>query len=244
MVDVIKPVRFGILIGLLGLILGIGWAVWLVVGHERIHQSLEGIAERAGKSAHISAMHDARESDEMAADVKIHVHSDGASHEHAPAASPQEEKGHEAMGGHVHDDGSIHRHSEDAMTAAQPQETDHLTQGGHEHKSPIMALSHTRLVRGHLHAMGLGLATVLISLLLAFTSAGERVKTIVSVLTGLGGIIYPFAWVVMGYRTPALGPEGAEASVIFIAGPGVGLVLLGVFTAAFFLLRDIFKNKD
>ncbi|MBI5467858.1 MAG: hypothetical protein HY891_01890, partial [Deltaproteobacteria bacterium] len=114
--------------------------------------------------------------------------------------------------------------------------------GGHEHDNPLMGLAHTRLVRGHLHAMGLGLATVLISLVLAFSSASARVKTIASVLTGLGGIIYPFAWIVMGYMTPALGPEAAEASAVFIAGPGVGLVLLGVFTSIGYTLRDVFKR--
>lgn len=210
----IKSVRFGMLIGLLCLILGIGWAVWLVVGHERIHQSLEGIAERAGKGAHAVEMHDARENEKIASRAKIHIHKDGAQHEHAAPVPPkEEEKGHEMMQGHAHDD-------------------------------PIMVLSHTRLVRGHLHAMGLGLATILISLVLAFTDGSEKIKAVASVSTGIGGIIYPLAWVVMGYSTPALGPEGAEASVIFIAGPGVGLVLLGVFTAAFFLLRDILTSSS
>ena len=46
MIELIKPVRYGILIGLLGLVFGIFWAVWLVLGHERIHKSLE---ERATK---------------------------------------------------------------------------------------------------------------------------------------------------------------------------------------------------
>jgi len=106
-----------------------------------------------------------------------------------------------------------------------------------------MELSHTRLRRGHVHSMGLGLVTIVISLVLAFTSAADKIKTIAPVLAGLGGIIYPFAWIVMGYRTPSLGPNAAEASVMMIAGPGVALVVLGIFTAAFFLLKDIFLKR-
>ncbi|MBI5875281.1 MAG: hypothetical protein HZB81_05485 [Deltaproteobacteria bacterium] len=47
----------------------------------------------------------------------------------------------------------------------------------------------------------------------------------------------------MGYRTPGLGPDAAEASVTVIAGPGVALVLLGIFTAGIFILKDIFSEN-
>lgn len=107
-----------------------------------------------------------------------------------------------------------------------------------------MELAHKRLVRGHLHAMGLGLVTIAISFILVFTSAADKIKTIAPVLTGLGGLIYPFAWIVMGYRTPSLGPGPAEESVTMIAGPGVALVTLGIFTAGTFLLKDIFSKKQ
>ena len=115
-------------------------------------------------------------------------------------------------------------------------------EGGHD--SPIMELAHTRLKRGHLHAMGLGLLAIAISFIFAFTTAPDRIKTAASILTGLGGLIYPFAWIVMGYRTPGLGPNAAEASVTIIAGPGIALVLLGIFTAGLFLLKDLFIKKN
>ena len=51
MIEFIKPVRYGILVGLLGLAFGIGWAFWLVLGHERIHKSLEERATK-GQSSH------------------------------------------------------------------------------------------------------------------------------------------------------------------------------------------------
>ncbi len=220
MIDVIKPVRYGILIGLLGIVLGIGWAFYLVLGHEGIHRTLEAIGAKAGQDAVVLANGRGAERPEaeITTERKVHAHKDSAPHGHGQTPATQsQDKGHETMGGEREG-------------------------GGGHHNNPVIALSHTRLVRGHLHAMGLGLATILISIILAFTTAGKRVKTAAPVLTGLGGIIYPVAWVVMGYLTPALGAEAAEKSVVFIAGPGVALVLLGVFTASFSLLRDIFKN--
>ena len=106
-----------------------------------------------------------------------------------------------------------------------------------------MELTHTRLMRGHLHAMGLGLGTIIISFVLLFTSAGSWIKTAASTMTGLGGVICTLAWIAMGYRTPSLGPELAEASVTVIAGPGVGLFLVGVLAAVFFMAKDMLLKK-
>jgi len=211
MIEVIRPVRFGILIGLLAFIFGIGWAFWLVVGHERIHQSLDARAA-------------------VAAEKGVHevIHSEPENgHEHPDEGMVRR--------GHAHEEGDHHGMGEmnmGGMTSAHS--------GAHD--NPIMELSHTRLARGHVHAMGLGLVTVAVSLGLAFTSAPVRIKAIASVLTGIGALIYPLAWIVMGYRTPALGPEIAEHSVMTVAGTGASLVLLGVFTAAAFIIKDIFKK--
>lgn len=200
MTEAIKPVRFGILIGLFGLIFGIGWAFFLVLGHEKIHEILkQSAAEKQGSFIQSFKPLDA--------------------HAHTKKEKP-------ADTGHHHGAGEEPKpHFEGA------------------HSDPIIELSHIRLQRSHVHAMGLGLATIIISFTLAFTSAHDRLKTIISILAGLGGLIYPFAWIVMGYRTPALGPDGAEASVRIIAGPGIALVLLGAFTAIVFLLKDILSKK-
>ena len=235
MIEFIKPVRYGILVGLLGLAFGIGWAFWLVLGHERIHKSLE---ERATKGQSSHSIIQLLEPDNAMA--------------HTDTKTKEEEHSH----GKPSKDKDINQHTEEGMPQQKDEhmhmmeEGQHMMQmGGNEHQhfegahdSPIMELSHTRLRRGHVHAMGLGLLTIAISLVLAFTTAPDRIKTVAPVLTGLGGLIYPFAWIVMGYRTPGLGPSAAEASVTVIAGPGVALVLLGIFTTAVFLLKDIFSR--
>ncbi len=203
MIEVFKPVRYGILIGLLVFILGIGWAFFLVLGHEKIHESLQY------EAAH-------------AASIKGDVNGG----EHDMSMDGHMKKGGDGMEDHLHG-------------AVQAREAAHAGL----HDNLLMALSHARLVRGHVHAMGLGLVTIAVSLGLAFTSVSARIKTIASALTGVGALVYPVAWIVMGYRTPALGPEGAELSVMTIAGTGVSLVLLGVLTSAAFIIKDIFKKS-
>ncbi len=224
MMDAIRPVRPGILIGLLGIILGISWAVWLVIGHENIHSSLE--ASRAALQSPV--LESGHHTENQIESVK-HVHSDGKEHLHVKKT---------AQNGHQHD--GEHIASKEETTA---QEVHPRHEHGAGHNDPLMELAHTRLMRGHLHAMGLGLGAIIISVVLSFTSAPGWIKTAGSVFAGLGGIIYPFAWIVMGYRTPSMGPELAEASVTLIAGPGVALVLSGVLAAALFIFRDILMKK-
>lgn len=212
--EIIKPVRYGILVGLLGLVFGIGWAFWLVLGHEMIHEQLERSALKAKEGHSLFQLLEPKQA---------------YAHSKEKHAEESEHESHEMTRQGTTD---MHHHGEQEAS-----------QASNLHHSPIMELAHTRLRRGHVHAMGLGLLTIAISFVLAFTGAPERIKAAATVLTGFGGLIYPFAWIAMGYRTPALGPDAAEASVIFIAGPGVALVLLGIFTAGIFVLKDIFSRK-
>ncbi len=202
MIEIIKSVRYGILIGLVGFILGIGWAFWLTLGHERIHETLQRKMPRT---------------------LQI-----------VPA--PDETQ--KMDGDSTHKEGMSHNKSEGWFKISPAGEQKDNYKGKYD--NPLMEISHRRLTRGHIHAMALGIISIIVSLILAFTSATYRIKTIASTLSGIGGVIYPVAWVVMGYRTPTLGPDGAEASVTTIAGPGVALITLGILTAIAFLLKDIF----
>ncbi|MDP2681498.1 MAG: hypothetical protein Q8P28_01645 [Deltaproteobacteria bacterium] len=214
MIEFIKPVRYGILVGLLGLTFGVGWAFWLVLGHESIHRSFEeSVVEK--KDTH----------------SLIQLLEPGNAQAHGPEeVKPRQQDEHADM----------MKEGEQMMPISEEDEHQH---GEDMHDNPIMQLAHERLRRGHIHGMGLGLLTIAVSFILAFTSASERIKTIAPVLAGIGGILYPFAWIVMGYRTPGLGPDAAAASVRMIAGIGTALVLLGIFTAGVFLLKDILQKR-
>lgn len=214
MIDIIKPVRYGILVGLLGLTFGIGWVFYLVLGHESIHRSFEKRALE-GKKPH----------------SLLQLLEPGNAYAHGPKKkTPRQQGEHADM---MKGEGMIPTPEED-----KPKDTIESA-----HDDPIMELAHNRLLRGHIHAMGLGLVTIAISFILAFTSTPDRIKIIVPILTGVGGIIYPFTWIIMGYRTPALGPEGAEASVALITGTGAAFVLYGIITAIIFVSKDILQKR-
>lgn len=159
MTEIIKPVRYGILLGLIGLVFGIGWAFFIALNEESIGKGLD-------------------------------------------AAMKQD-----------------------------------IIQ-----REEVMKVSLKRLGMGHSHSMALGLLTIAVSLVLASIGAPYKVKVAGSLLLGFGGLIFPAAWIIMGYRTPLLGPNGAHESIIPMAGVGVILILSGLFIAIGFLLRDILRK--
>ncbi|MBI5235504.1 MAG: hypothetical protein HY886_04570 [Deltaproteobacteria bacterium] len=132
--------------------------------------------------------------------------------------------------GHAHDKGAHHEVKEQAV------KSDH-------HGSARAGEAHERLTRGHIHAMGLGLVTIAVSLILAFITAGARLKTLGSVSAGVGGFLYPFAWIIMGYRTVTLGAAAAAESVLPITALSVALVATGLLISMFFVVRAILKGE-
>lgn len=139
--------------------------------------------------------------------------------------------GHSAHGGH-------NAGADNAMSAEDGAHSQHSA-----HSDDEMEEAHERLTRGHLHAMGLGILTISISVLLSFLSAPQKMKTLAATCLGTGGFFYPFSWIIMGYRTTALGAETAAESVAPIAGLSAVLVLIGVFMTLFFLIRDFVKGR-
>lgn len=115
--------------------------------------------------------------------------------------------------------------------------------GGHHgaDSSGLTAQAHERLTRGHIHAMGLGLVSIAVSLILAFVSTGLMVKTVASACVGVGGFFYPFAWIIMGYRTASIGSEAAAKSVLPIVAFSVTLVAIGILISMFYIVRAIVK---
>lgn len=109
------------------------------------------------------------------------------------------------------------------------------------HSSGLLGQAHERLTRGHIHAMGLGLVSIAVSLILAFVSARLMVKTFASACAGVGGFFYPFAWIIMGYRTASLGSEAAAKSVLPIVAFSVMLVAIGIVISMFYIVWAIVK---
>lgn len=125
--------------------------------------------------------------------------------------------------GHVHDHDMHSEHAHTAMPGAISQ---------HSHSGSLARDAMQRLLRGHIHFMGIGLLTVLMLFLVAASGLKRRWKQLFGWTFGLGALLYPPAWILMGFRTVELGPQAAEASVLWLFGPAVGL-LIGSLLALF-----------
>lgn len=216
----LRPVSIGLILGVVGLLSGILWAMYIVVGHEAIHDRLSGSIVAPHESPVVS--------EPVAVEADHHKDADA-------------KDGQSAKGGHSHNssmpaEGHPHGH-----VAAQGSVPVSMSVSGHD--SPIMEAAHERLTRGHLHAMGLGTVAVVISLVLAFLGGPNWLKTIASASVGVGGLIYPLSWIVMGFRTPALGIEGAHESVFMIVAASAPLVLGGLFITLILIIKGIFSSR-
>jgi len=207
---ILSPVHHGIAMGVLALIFGALWAAYMATHHEQLHGGFEA-TEAQLKQTHMqermNAMKADMNMDEMGAGAMSHSHPSGTSeaHQHDTSAAHSEHQ-------HSHEAGHQHSHSGSlAMDAMQ------------------------RLLRGHIHFMGIGLLTIIMLILVASTSLKDCWKKVFGWTFGLGTLMYPPAWILMGFRTVGLGPEGAEASVMWLFGPAVAL-LIGSLIALFCVL--------
>ncbi|MBI5467681.1 MAG: hypothetical protein HY891_00990 [Deltaproteobacteria bacterium] len=222
----LRPIGIGLVLGLLSLFFGVVWALNLTVNHDNIHQRLSESAMSAieGKfvinpaSGHDHAAHTSNDQP-----AQSHADAPDTAHDHSS---------------HVHGASSMHEDSEPTGSAATEGVASHL---GHD--APRMAVAHERLARGHLHAMGLGLLTICVSLMLSLVKAPVKIKTLASACAGIGGFFYPFAWIIMGFRTPSLGAEAAAGSVFPIAAFSVLLILAGILLTLFYVVKGVL-HKD
>lgn len=70
--------------------------------------------------------------------------------------------------------------------------------------------------RAHFHATGIGAFSLGLVLLVASTDLTARLKTISSVLIGLGSL-YPLSWFTMFYLAPAIGKDAAHEHGLTVA---------------------------
>lgn len=217
----------GILLGLLCLLFGISWAVYLTANHDSIHRQLEA-TERA------------------ALEEKFVINTGGGHEGHGAGHGAQEETAHDDHSAQMHEG-----HGEPARDTASGRDKERSdikkepagrAEAGFEH-GPVMGVAHERLTKGHLHAMGLGTLTIIVSLLLAFIPATPRAKTLAAACVGTGSFFYPLAWIVMGFRTPVMGGLAAQESVVPMAAFSIALVSAGLLITLAYVVRWIF-GKD
>lgn len=214
----IRPVSIGLLLGILGLLYGVFWAMYITVHHERIHAAFK---ESAGAAK---------------GPIPVHAPEEG----HKDAGAPHDH------GSHPHDPAEANEGGGARMTDEKPEKEAVLsdTHAHATHDDPVEEAAHERLVKGHVHAMGLGVLTICVSLVISLTAAPKALKTLASACLGVGALLYPSAWIIMGYRTPAIGVEAARGSVFPIAALSVLLVLSGLLISLFYLIKGMVSGGE
>ena len=204
-VSSLSSVRYGIILGIVALIMGALWAAYMATHHEKLHGAFEA------QQANIQQTMMAKQMKGMTMDDMDmgHAHGSEMAADHHDEVQPHAEGGHQAGG--------------------------HAAGGQHSHSGSLAKDAMQRLLRGHIHAMGLGVLVCVLLLVVALTSLKDVWKKVLGLTFGLGAVLYPPAWVIMGFRTVELGPEAAEASIMWLFGPAVGL-LIGSMVALLLVL--------
>ncbi len=96
--------------------------------------------------------------------------------------------------------------------------------------------------RAHFHATGIGAFSLVLMLLVLFSSLKDSLKAIASVLISLVGL-YPLAWFTMFWLSPSLGRSAAHEHIVteLLTYIGTGGLLLGL---AILLGNMFFGLKD
>jgi len=210
--EFISPVRHGLAMAVLALVFGALWAAYLATHHELLHGGFEAQVEQQQTHRNQQNMND-MQMDTM--DINVaHTHAEAEPADHAHAGVPAQGHHAEAASGHGHG-GAQHSHSGSLATDAMQ-----------------------RLLRGHIHFMGIGVLAAVVLLIVAFTSLKSCWKKVLGWTLGLGALAYPPAWIMMGFRTVELGPEAAEASVMWLFGPAVGLLVASMSAVLVVLLLE------
>lgn len=97
--------------------------------------------------------------------------------------------------------------------------------------------------RAHFHATGIGAFSLGLILLIGLTGMQARMKTISSVLIGLGGF-YPLSWLSIFLLAPSMGREPAHEAAItqLLVYVGVIGLLCGLLILALHLLFDMWQE--
>lgn len=99
--------------------------------------------------------------------------------------------------------------------------------------------------RAHLHANGLGTASLILILLLSRIQFDRRLKALVAMALGLGSLGYSMFWMFAGLMAPAAGStSAAKESLRWLAIPSAGLCIIGLLAVSFLFVRSIFIKSS
>ncbi len=97
--------------------------------------------------------------------------------------------------------------------------------------------------RAHLHANGLGTASLALILLLSHLPLDRRVRRLTALALGMGALGYPLFWMLAALRAPGMGGTGAaKESLQWLALPSSGLYGIGLLAVAVLAGRALFSK--
>lgn len=99
--------------------------------------------------------------------------------------------------------------------------------------------------RAHLHANGLGTASLALILLISFFPVDNRLKGVNAMCLGIGSLGYALFWMLAGLKAPGMGSTGmAKESLKWLAVPSAGLCIIGLTMVIGLTIFSLFlKNK-
>lgn len=108
----------------------------------------------------------------------------------------------------------------------------------------VVNKSWTYFKRAHMHAGGIGSASLILSILLAGLRGSLQVRQGLSTGLGVGALGYSLFWLLAGMRAPGMGSTGvAKESLNWLAIPSAGLLLIGVL-GTIILIGMSFWSKE
>ncbi|MDP7422014.1 MAG: hypothetical protein QGH40_09040 [bacterium] len=106
--------------------------------------------------------------------------------------------------------------------------------------------SWTYFKRAHVHAIGLGTASLGLIFFVLFLGIDRRLKSITALCLGLGSLGYSFFWMLAGLVAPGMGSTGlAKESLKWLAVPSTGLCIIALVMVVGSVIMSLFiQGKD
>lgn len=112
--------------------------------------------------------------------------------------------------------------------------------GDADKMNAVVAKSWSYMKRAHLHGGAIGAAALASIVLLGLFGSPGPLERISSTLFGAGALLYASFWLFAGLSAPGIGSTGgAKEALQFLAIPGAGMCLLGVFGTLVCVVRRL-----
>ena len=108
----------------------------------------------------------------------------------------------------------------------------------------VVSKSWSYFMRAHIHAVGLGTAALVVILVMVFFGPADILKSIVSILLGIGSLGYSSFWMFAAKKVPGLGSTGqAKESLALLARSSSFMCYAGLLLALFIFVQTMLARK-